>query len=162
MLDFEVHARGRKCAKTDRLFEPGEEFYSVLVSEGANVVRYDYAADAWEGPPEKAVGWWKSQVPDTASRKMHWAPNDVMLNYFEQIADNPDKQDVRYVLTLLMIRRRVLKLEEADEQSTEETEEISVYCPKNEQTYKVPVASPPAERVEAIQNELAELLFGKN
>jgi hypothetical protein len=161
MLDFEIHARGRKCAKTDRPFETGEEFYSVLVSDGASVVRCDYAADAWEGPPEKAIGWWKSLVPDSSSRKMHWAPNDVMLNYFEQIADNPEKQDVRYVLTLLMIRRRVLRLEEADA-SDASGEEISVYCPKNEQTYKVRVATPPAERVEAIQNELAELLFGKN
>ena len=85
------------------------------VSEGASVVRYDYAADAWEGPPEKAIGWWKSQVPDHSSRKMHWVPNDVMLNYFEQIAENPEKLDVRDVLTLLMIRRRVLRMEEADD-----------------------------------------------
>ena len=41
MLEFDVQSRSRKCAKTDRPFEPGEEFFSVLLPEGSNVVRYD-------------------------------------------------------------------------------------------------------------------------
>ena len=45
-------------------FAPGETYYSVLVAEGAELKRYDYAADAWQGPPAEAVGWWKSQIPD--------------------------------------------------------------------------------------------------
>lgn len=156
MLDFDVHARGRKCTATDRLFEAGETFFSALVSQGASVVRYDYARDAWPGPPEGCIGWWKSVVPDVRSGRVHWAPNDVMLHYFEQIAENPEKLDVRYVLALLLIRRRVLRLEEHDDSP----HELVAFCPKNEQTYHVPIADPPAERVEAIQNELAELLFG--
>jgi hypothetical protein len=156
MLDFEVHARSRKCSATDRLFEPGETFYSALVSSGADVARYDYAASAWQGPPEHCIGWWKSVVPDVRGGKMHWAPNDVMLHYFEQIAENPEKVEVRYVLTLLMIRRRVLRLEDKDDSSGE----LIVFCPKNEQTYHVPIADPPAKRVAAIQDELAKLLFG--
>lgn len=163
MLDFEVHARGRKCAKTQRPFEPGEEYYSALVSEGAQVVRYDYAADAWEGPQEKTVGWWKSQVPDAKAKGMHWAPNDVMLHYFEQLEGNPEKADVRYILALLMVRRRVLRMEESDavEQPSggEVGETMEVYCPKNEKTYHLPVAQPSPQRVSAIQEELAELLF---
>ena len=82
MLDFDVQSRSRKCAKTDRPFEPGEEFFSVLLPEGSNVARYDYSAAAWEGPPENSIGWWKSQVPDHRGNKVNWAPNEVMLHYF--------------------------------------------------------------------------------
>jgi hypothetical protein len=156
VLDFEINSRSRKCSATDRPFEPGETFYSALVSEGGSVVRYDYAKSAWQGPPERCIGWWKSVVPDARGGKTHWAPNDVMLHYFEQIAENPEKQDVRYVLTLLMIRRRVLRLEEKEGSPGE----LVVFCPKNEQTYHVAIADPPSERIDAIQNELAELLFG--
>ncbi|MCA9267420.1 MAG: hypothetical protein KDA41_03070, partial [Planctomycetales bacterium] len=158
MLDFEVHARGRKCAKTDRPFEPGEEYFSVLLAEGANVVRYDYGADAWDGPPETSIGWWKSVVPDHSNRKLHWAPNDVMLHYFEQIENQPEKEDVRYVLALLMLRRRVLRLEEEERPGEPQ---MTLYCPKNENTYHVRTAPPDDARIEAIQEELAELLFGK-
>ncbi len=156
MLDFDVKARLRKCAKTDRVFEPGELFFSVLMPEGSDVVRYDYAADAWEGPPEKSIGWWKSQVPDHSAGKVHWAPNDVMLHYFEQLEENVEKQDVRFVLALLLVRRRVLRLEEDDADDV-----LVVYCAKNETTYRVATADPSAERIAAIQEELAELLFGK-
>ena len=156
MIDFEVQRCTRHCAASGRELKAGETFYSTLAAEGSQVVRHDYAEDAWQGPPEGVLGWWKSQMPHRESKKMHWAPNDVMLHYFEQIAENPEKQDVRYVLALLMVRRRVLRLEEKEDSPGE----LVVFCPKNEQTYHVAIADPPAERVEAIQNELAELLFG--
>lgn len=158
MIDFEVKPRGRRCAKTDRAFEPGEAFYSVLVSEGSDVVRYDYAADQWEGPPEQAVGWWKSQIPDQSANKVQWAPNDVMRHYFQQLEENPEKTDVRYILTLLMIRRRLLRLEET-ETDDNNRQWLVVYCPKQEASFRVPVTQPDAAQVEAIQEELAQLLF---
>ncbi|MCH5373277.1 MAG: hypothetical protein JJ992_04830, partial [Planctomycetes bacterium] len=79
MIDFEIQRCSRRCAKTDCEFAPGEEFYSVLVSEGSDVVRYDYSQSAWQGPPEGAIGWWKSRMPELHARRANWAPNDVML-----------------------------------------------------------------------------------
>ena len=76
-----------------------------MIAEGNDSKRSDYAAEVWQGPPENAVGWWKSQVPDKTSRRKHWAPNEVMLKFFDELAASPDKQDMRYVLTLLLIRR---------------------------------------------------------
>ena len=158
MLDFEVQRFTRKCAQTDRELQPGDVFYSVLVAEGAAVVRRDYLADTWEGPPPNAIGLWKSQVPDVHNKKMHWAPNDVILHYFEQLASEPDKADIRYVLALLMVRRRIVRLEdtETDEQGQEN---YVLYCPRNEREYRVAVVTPPEPRIGQIQNELAELLF---
>ena len=158
MLDFDVQRFTRRCAQTERELQPGEVFYSVLVAEGSSVVRRDYAADTWEGPPSGAIGVWKSHVPDAHSKKMHWAPNDVILHYFEQLATEPEKADMRYVLALLMIRRRIVRLEEseADEQGQEH---YVLYCPRNEREYRVAVVAPTEPRIGEIQNELAELLF---
>ena len=160
MLDFEVQRCTRRCAATDRELKPGEYFYSVLVPEGAEIVRYDYCEDAWTGAPETMLGWWKSQMPDPQAHKLHWAPNDVMLHYFEQLTNEPDKSDTRYVLALLMLRRRVVRLEEtqADEQGNEV---LLLYCPKKETEYQVSVTDPEPERVGQIQEELAKLLFAK-
>ena len=63
-MDYEVQRCTRHCCATGRELAPGEEFYSVLIAEGAELVRLDYAVEAWEGPPEGAVGWWKSQMPN--------------------------------------------------------------------------------------------------
>jgi hypothetical protein len=158
MLDFEVQRCTRRCAATDRELAAGEAFYSVLVAEGGQVRRHDYSAAAWPGPPEGALGWWQSQMPDKNAHKLHWAPNDVMLHYFEQLESRPEKADVRYVLTLLLIRRRVLRLEQTERGP--EGEELVVLCPRNEADYRVKVAHPAEQRIAEIQRELATLLFG--
>jgi len=94
-MEYEVQRATRHCFATGRELAPGEPFYSVLVAEGAVVRRYDYAVDAWKGPPPDALGWWKSQVPDRNAQRKHWAPNDVMLQFFDELAEQPDREDMR-------------------------------------------------------------------
>ena len=132
----------------------------MLVAEGAQLVRYDYSAEAWEGPPDRAIGWWKSQMPDPAAKRMHWAPNDVMLEFFEQLESRPESQDTRYVLALLLVRRRVLRLEEP-EQDDQGREVLVAYCPRRETTYRVVAVPPAPSRIDEIQEELAKLLFAR-
>ena len=136
---------------------PGETYYSVLMAEGAELKRYDYAAEAWPGPPPEAVGWWRSQIPDHTAARKHWAPNDVMLHFWDELADQADKQDMRYVLTLLLIRRRVFRLEE-ENRDPQGRELLVVYCPRREATYQVPAVAPEPSRIDQIQEKLAALL----
>ena len=97
-------------------------------------------------------------MPAPSAKKLHWAPNDVMLHYFEQLENQPQKQDVRYVLALLMIRRRVFRLEDTEDLG-DDRELMVIFCPRNENEYKVSVVPPTEERINEIQKELAELLF---
>src|SRR5262245_44953245 len=158
MIDYEIQRCTRRCATTDRELQPGETFYSTLTAEGAQVVRHDYSSEAWQGPPEGTLGWWKSQMPSRDARKLHWAPNDVMLELLESLESQPDKQDMRYVLALLLIRRRVVRLEETERD--ESNLEVSVlYCPRRETTYRVITVIPNDERTAEIQEELSRLLF---
>lgn len=158
MIDYEVQRCTRHCAVTLRKLQPGEMFYSTLATEGAQVVRHDYSAEAWQGPPEGVLGWWKSHMPERDARRLHWVPNDVMLELLETLQSQPDKQDMRYVLALLLIRRRVVRLEETERD--ELSREVSVlYCPRREATYRVLTVMPSAERTAEIQEELARLLF---
>ncbi len=156
-MDYEIQRCTRHCATTGRELAPGEAFYSVLRAEGADLLRLDYGSDAWQGPPEDAIGWWKSQIPDRSTQRKHWAPNDVMLQFFDELAEQPDKQDMRYVLALLLVRRRVMRLEESevDEQGREI---VVLYCPRRDATYRLAVATPSPSRADEIQEELAKLL----
>jgi hypothetical protein len=157
-MDYEVQRCTRHCAKSGRDLAPGEEFYSVLTAEGSELTRSDYGLEAWEGPPDGAVGWWKSQMPTPQATKARLAPNDVLLGLFDELAEQAEKQDMRYVLALLLVRRRVMRLEDSarDEQGGEV---LVLYCPRREATYKVPEITPDDARVEEIQQELGTLLF---
>lgn len=157
-MDYEVQRCTRQCAKTQRQLEPGETFFSVLTVDGAEVVRHDFSAEAWEGPPEGALGWWKSEMPTRDGKRMNLAPNEVMLELFEEMEKQPELADMRYVLTLLLIRRRVMRLEESEHDEAD-AEMLHVYCPRKETSWDVPVATPTAARAAEIQDELAKLLF---
>ncbi len=158
MIDYEVQRCTRRCATTGRELAPGEEFYSTLVAEGSQVVRHDYAREAWHGPPPGVLGWWKSHMPEKTAKKLQWAPNDVMLELLETLEEQPEQKDMRYVLSLLLIRRRVVRLENVEQGNA--GEEISVlYCPRRDTTYRVETRMPSDERITEIQAELAQLLF---
>jgi len=156
-MDYEVQRCTRHCFATDRELAPGESFYSALVADGAELRRQDYSEDAWQGPPEGAIGWWKSSVASRQVKRQEWAPNDVMLDFFEQLAEQPQRQETCYVLGLLLVRRRVMRPEET-EKDERGREVMVLYCPRRDATYKVPVVVPEASRVEEIQEELARLL----
>jgi hypothetical protein len=185
MLEFEVQRCTRRCAKTQRELQPGELFYSELVAEGGQVVRYDYAAEAWSGETEHNVGWWKSRVPGPSSARAHWAPSDVMLHYFEELESLPDKRDERYIMALLLLRRRIVRLEEtpsaappgkgaAADRATQAParveggpmgaassagETLTLYSPRNEREYQVAVVLPTPARIREIQDNLTRLFF---
>jgi len=156
-MDFEVQRCTRHCAATGRELAPGEDYFSALVAEGADLVRYDYSAQGWKGPPEKTIGWWKSQIPGGEVRRKHWAPNDVMLQLFDDLAEQPDRQDMRYVLALLLTRRRVMRLEDT-ERDAQGAEVLVLHCPRRDATYRVPAILPDESRINQIQDELAKLL----
>lgn len=157
MFEVEYHRCTRQCAGTGRELTPGEVIYSALVQQGGEVVRVDYAEEQWKGPPEGAIGHWKSRMPEPNAVKPHWAPNDVLLHYFEQLGADREKQDVRYVLGLLMIRRRILRHEETE--TNESGHEVMLlHCPRNENEYRLTVVQPERSRLDEIQEELAKFL----
>jgi hypothetical protein len=156
-MDYEIERSAKTCAATGREFAPGEEFYSVLFAEGAELKRSDYAAEAWHGPPEGSIGCWKSQMPGQHPRRNHWAPNDLLLNFFDELAVQPDKQDMRYVLALLLVRRRVMRLEE-EQRDEAGHERLVLYCPRRDAQYEVSSMTLDQNRIDEIQQVLAKLL----
>jgi len=156
-MEYEIERSAKCCATTGREFAPGEEFYSALIEEGAELKRCDYSAQAWQGPPPGTLGWWKSQMPDQHARRSYWAPNDVLLNCFDELAGKQDKQDMRYVLALLLVRRRVMRMEEEQRDQTG-IERLMLYCPRRDAQYEVPAVVPDPQRVVEIQQVLAKLL----
>lgn len=86
---------------------------SVLVDAPGGLERRDYSLAAWNGPPEDAVGYWKARapLPEGPARPKPISPG-AMLDLFEQLkeSDSPDARALRYVLGLLLLRRKVLHL----------------------------------------------------
>jgi hypothetical protein len=166
MSEFEIRSRDRHCSASGVELGPGMTIYSALIQKETGVIRQDYAAQAWKEPPEHCIGWWKSKIPDKKTNRVYWAPNEVILNYFQQLQGEAEQADVLYLLSLLMIRKRLLKFEDvhADEdhptevsQSAQET--LHVIDPRDDSEYHIPVVTPDKDQIAALEQRLCELLF---
>jgi hypothetical protein len=79
-----------------------------------------------------------------------------LQSLFERLTALPGEADTLYILTLLLLRRKLLRYEKetADEQGNKLLE---VYALHTNMTYQVPVAVPSHERLEEIQQQFAAL-----
>lgn len=157
LLDYEIAGCTRRCATSGRPIAPGEEYCSTLELERGTTVRRDYALDVWQGPPENVVAWWRSKLDgDGARAKL--APQDVLLNLFAALAEEPGEAEFRYVLGLLLVRRRLVKI---DQTRSDILGEVMVLdCPRREEQFELRVAMPDAARAVELEKRLVELVYG--
>ncbi|MDR2762900.1 MAG: hypothetical protein LBB88_09885 [Planctomycetaceae bacterium] len=155
---MEVPKASRNCFVSGRELLSGESFFSILVEENDAYVRKDYAIENWSSPPEKFIAWWKSVVQNSNDKKLKLAPNDVLLDLFNQINTNPGQADLLYVLSLLLIRRRLFRYDR-EEQDENGQKKMFVYSIKENNSFEILVTMPNSQRLEEIQNQLANMLY---
>jgi hypothetical protein len=112
-MEYQVKSIGKTCAATGQALAPGSQCYSVLVEENGQHVRKDYAPAAWTGPPAGALGYWKATVPQPEQNKPKPLDADALMRYFEQLLEdvNPAQEKLKYVLALLLLQKRRMKIE---------------------------------------------------
>ena len=115
MTNYQIHGPARVCAATGRELKPGEKVFSVLRDEGGQFVRTDYTADAWPGPPAGVVAWWAGRVPDGGKPAKPVINDDLLADCFEHLSGttDPARLRFRYVVALLLMRRKRFKFEDA-------------------------------------------------
>ena len=157
---MDIPKASKTCSVSRRELKPGEAFFSVLIEENdGETKRLDIAAEHWTGPPQHCVGWWRTSNPETSDKKIKLAPNDILLDLFEQFSADLTKPEMRYVLALLLIRRRLFRYEREEE--TDETGEktLVVYSIKQNMNYEIPVVHLTSGQLEDVQTQLASLLY---
>ncbi|TWT65125.1 hypothetical protein [Allorhodopirellula solitaria] len=107
--EYKINRTTRRCSVGDRPLEPGEYYYSVVTEEDEDFRRFDIAADAWEGPPEGCIGHWKNRVPLPEEKKRELAPPEVLIELLRSMAEQPNMVKMRYLLALMLLRKRQLK-----------------------------------------------------
>ncbi len=157
MADFDFKRSSKRCSVTDRTFAPGEKYVSALIEADDNLERCDFSLEEWKEPPENCVGWWRTQVPEATEGRIFWAPDEVLLSYFEHLSQAPGHEDVAYVMALLMVRKKLFTLEEFVESPS--GQRMVVLNRRAKETLEVDVIDLPPDRLAEIQTELEEKLF---
>ena len=158
MTEYQIQATSRRCAATGRELRPGEKFYSVLLDQGGQFIRQDFATEAWHGPPAGAFSFWLSRVP---AHEQDWKPpidDEMLFDCFQRLEGEtePGRVNFRYVVGLLLMRRKRLKFEEARVEN--EHEFLRLRCMKTKAVYDVVNPRLTEAEMSAVQEEVFKVL----
>jgi hypothetical protein len=158
MLEHEIATCSRQCAVTGRMFARGECYYSELLVDSGATVRRDVSAAQWRGPSAGCIAWWKAHMPEGDGARPKLAPQDVLLDLFADLAERPDEAEFRYLLGLLLIRRKLVKLDGTRRDSSGEL--LLLDCPRRNQQWELRAVVPGPHHLEQLQQRMVELLYG--
>jgi hypothetical protein len=158
MTDYQIQPHTRRCAASRRELRPGDKFVSVLLEEGGKLVRKDYASEAWQGPPEGAIGYWSGLVPAAEQPRRPRIDDDLLTDCFARLEGQtePAQVNFRYVLALLLMRRKRLKFEEARTEGAVEI--LKLRCTRTGTEHQVVNPCLGEDEMIAVQDEVFKVL----
>ncbi|MGQ0635503.1 MAG: hypothetical protein ACT4QC_12885 [Planctomycetaceae bacterium] len=153
-MDYQFRPIGRKCAATGNDLVAGEPCYSVLVEQPGELKRRDDSQAGWAGPPEGTVGAWKCIVPAPAATRIEPLDTNALMRCFERLSEEalPERDGLRYVLALLLVKKRRLRLDGSQTAGSEEFLQLS--GARGEGAWEVPDLQPSDDEVQRWQREL--------
>jgi len=113
MATWEIYKPSGECAATGTQIEYGDEYYGALVDSPEGLVRKDYCAQYWEQEKPVVYCYWKTRLPHPNQKKKVFVDDEMLMAFFDRL-ENDDQQDrvnFRFVLTLILMRKRRLKYE---------------------------------------------------
>ena len=118
--DWEIKSRAHQCSRTGREFAEGEFFYTILVREGEGFLREDMSEEAWNERNEniQPFSFWRSKYEPPAPPPAEPLPRDDAEGLLRRLIqeNDPAYSNVRYILALMLERKRVIRpLESLDD-----------------------------------------------
>jgi hypothetical protein len=166
--DFKIQKTQGTCTKTGSTLEPGQEFIALARMGEEAIVREDYSLDAWaemdadalEASPD-VLGIWHTHVPVKAEKKKLLVDNNLLVNFFERLdgQEAPDRIAFRFVLTLILMRKRILRYERTESRD----EGVEVWLMKmrgDNQLREVIDPKLDADRIAEVSLSLGEIMEG--
>ena len=112
---MDIPTLSRVCAVTGLELKPGERMYGALFDEAGKFVRRDFSEGAWRGPAPGAIAHWAGRIPSARSLRKPTFNDRLLLDCFDHLAEasEPNRLQFRYIVALLLMRRKKLKFEDA-------------------------------------------------
>lgn len=145
---------------TGREFEDGEFYYTLLFREDDGFSRQDLCEQAWRDRNDniQPFSFWRAKFelpppPEEETLKKETA-EDLLRRYMEE--SNAEQANARYILALMLERKRMLKQIEAKKDGNGRT--LIYEHSKTGEVFVIPEPRLRLDEIETVQNEVAALL----
>ena len=115
--DYQIARPTGLCAASGAVLEPDTTCIATLCerAEDEGFDRLDFSEQAWEAGerPERLFSYWRTTVPHPEEKKNPLVDDEVLVDLFARLSDDdrPQRIAFRFVLGLILMRKRLLKFE---------------------------------------------------
>jgi hypothetical protein len=121
---YEVARPQGKCAVSGVDILPGQKFMAALRETPAGFERVDVSLQAWPQFDRKDVlAFWQTTMPKHEQKKKVFVDDQVLCELFERLSETtePAKLNFRFVLGLILMRKRMIIYESTRQDEGRET-----------------------------------------
>jgi len=158
MDDWEINKPLGQCYGTSRKIEYGEEYFATLVETDQGLQRLDFCSEYWEREKPAVFCYWKTRLPHPDQKKHIFVDDEMLMAFFERLAEETEQEKInfRFVLTLVLMRKRRLKY---DSSKLEDEKEIWRLRVAGEKQF-VEVINPHLneEQIEQLSSQIGQIL----
>jgi len=161
MSDWEINKPLGQCFGSGRRIEHGQEYFGALVVAEEGLQRRDFCAEYWLSEKPDVFCHWKTRLPEPGQKKQLFVDDQMLMSFFERLARETDQEkiDFRFVLTLILMRKRLLKYSESRTEDGKEIWRLRIPGDKTAEGM-VEVVNPhlDAEQIEQLSSQMGEIL----
>ena len=158
MAEWEINKSQGRCCATDKEFLEGEDYFAALVETDEGLHRRDFCAEYWENEKPQTYCYWKTRIPSADQKKQLFVDDYMLMAFFERLGHESDQEKInfRFVLTLVLMRKRKLKYESSERQGDKELWYLRVAGTKD----IVEVVNPNLgeEQIEQLSSQVGQIL----
>ncbi len=159
--EWEIARVTGRCAASGRELTEGEAYYAVLLQTPNGLERRDYSIEGWTGPPEGSFCHWRGRIPVRQKKQgaISLAP-ELLTQLFLQLEDNDAEpiQQLRFVLGLLLMRKRLVRVEQTVNADGREFWQLRLL--QDASLHQVPNPQLTPEQIDRLGAQLIGLLSG--
>jgi len=157
--DWEIKSRAHVCARTGKEFAEGEFFYTLLFREGEGFRREDVSEEAFAARNDniQPFSFWRSKYEPPTPPPPEALPKDDAESLLRRLISeqNPAHANTRYILALMLERKKLLKPVESQDEDMLVYEHLA-----SGETFVIANPRLSFEEIPAVQKEVSELLTG--
>jgi hypothetical protein len=158
MGDWEIKRPLGECSGSGRKIENGQEYYGALVETEQGLERRDFTVEFWEQAKPSVFCFWKSKFAAGEQKKSLFVDDSMLMAFFERLAaeTDPDRVNFRFVLAMILMRKRRLKYDGTRTEADREIWRLRV----TGDTQIVEVVNPhlSEEQIEQLSSQVGQIL----
>jgi hypothetical protein len=158
MSEWEINKPLGQCHGSGKTIEYGEEYFGALVETEEGLQRRDFSADFWQDQKPDVFCFWKTKLPNAEEKKQIFVDDDMLMAFFERLEKETQQEKInfRFVLALILMRKRRLKYDETKIENGSEIWRLKVVGEK----HTVEVINPhlDEEQIEQLSSQIGQIL----